>query len=487
MPAAESPNGEARRHSPGASLAEWMDLQRQLSAAAMLQSISAVHLVRERPAFGQTIRPAKGSVLASPTIASYDPDPDYFFHWLRDSAIVIDAVRTLIEDGADGSGAVDRVRDFVRFSLALSDLDGRALLGRGAVGAAVNPDFQQYVRSDGELGEAAGENILGETRFNPDGTLDIIKWARPQHDGPALRALAVMRLWRLGVFDDAEIHDAARRLLEADLAFTHRHRNDPSFDIWEEQIGHHYYTRLVQLAALCDGADWMDETGDSRRAHAYRAASREIARRLDAHWDAAKGFYVSRIGAAGATPEKELDVAAILAVNHAARKDGAHSALDPKAQATLARLERLFRADYPINQSAPRDRGAAMGRYAGDRYYSGGAYYFATLGAAEFFFRLAAALAGRARTDDAAQDLAALLGAAQPRDRSGVVDALMSRGDSFMATVRGYTPAAGELSEQFDRSTGRQTSSKNLAWSHAALITAVASRRAACRAIDRGG
>ena len=84
----------------GASaLVNWMDRQYRLSAAAMLQSISAVHLVKERPVFGQTIRPAKGSVLASPALASYDPDPDYFFHWLRDSAIVIDAVGTLIADG----------------------------------------------------------------------------------------------------------------------------------------------------------------------------------------------------------------------------------------------------------------------------------------------------------------------------------------------------------------------------------------------------
>ena len=39
-----------------------------------------------------------------------------------------------------------------------------------------------------------------------------------------------------------------------------------------------------------------------------------------------------------------------------------------------------------------------MGRYAGDVYYSGGAYYFSTLGAAEFCFRAAAA----AGADDAA-------------------------------------------------------------------------------------
>ena len=38
-----------------------------------------------------------------------------------------------------------------------------------------------------------GDALLGEPRFNPDGTIDILQWARPQYDGPALRALACLR------------------------------------------------------------------------------------------------------------------------------------------------------------------------------------------------------------------------------------------------------------------------------------------------------
>jgi glucoamylase len=471
-----------------ASLAEWMDRQYRLSAAAMLQSISAVDLVKQRAGFGQTIRPAKGSVLASPIIAAYDPDPDYFFHWLRDSAVVIDAVRTLIEDGAADPGLHECVKDFIRFSLALGDLDGGALVASGAAGRAPDPKFQQYMRPTLELSQAFGDRIPGETRFNPDGTLDVTKWARPQHDGPALRALAMLRFWPMPVLDDGDTRSAARRLIEADLAFTHQHWREPSFDIWEEESGHHYYTRLVQHAALADGARWLEEIGEPQRAGAYLTASREIADDLDRHWDAAKGFYLSRIGVVAGSREKELDIAVILAVIHARREAGPHSVADPKAQATLARLENLFAEAYPINRSLARDRGAAMGRYAGDVYYSGGAYYFATLAAAEFFFSLAGALARYAQAGSLSpghlSSLEALVGAEQTFDGSGVFDALLERGDSFMATVRAYTPASGELSEQFDHATGQQTSAKNLAWSHAALITAVAARRAACRARD---
>lgn len=94
-----------------------------------------------------------------------------------------------------------------------------------------------------------------------------------------------------------------------------------------------------------------------------------------------------------------------------------------------------------------------MGRYEGDKYFSGGAFYFSTLGAAEFCFRAAACC-----TD------------AQTWRR---------RGDEFLETVRMFTPPSGDLSEQFDQNSGRQTSARHLAWSYAAFISCMAARREA--------
>ena len=89
--------------------------------AGLLRSISSP-VVKTRPGFGQVIKPAKGSVVASPVPASYDPDPDYFFHWFRDSAVVMDAL-ALVRDAVPGARRL--FEDFVDFSLALSRLDGR--------------------------------------------------------------------------------------------------------------------------------------------------------------------------------------------------------------------------------------------------------------------------------------------------------------------------------------------------------------------------
>ena len=461
----------ARAQAASEDLTGWMARQYALSAKALLGAISRTDLVKERRGFGRWVRPAKGSILASPVLAAYDPDPDYFFHWLRDSAVVIDALRQLVESGGvDAQEGLGIFRDFLSFSLALSALDGRDFLEKaGDYRAKVEPHFLQFLRPEAEIREIAGDNVLGEPRFDPDGALDILKWSRPQHDGPALRVLAVLRFCSSAAAGDAEVRALAGQLLRRDLAFTLARWRTPSFDIWEEELGRHYYTRLVQSEALSEGARWLEGIGEAWEANACREAAREIETQLRDFWSDEKGFTRSRLGASG---EKDLDIATLLAVIHAGRLKGAHSVCDPKTLATAARLEDLFGRLYKINEAAPEGRAPAMGRYADDRYYSGGAYYFSTLGAAEFYYRAAAR-----------RDASPLHDA----DHAMSFDALLRRGDMFMATVAAFTPANGDLSEQFDRSTGAQTSAKNLAWSHAAFITAFASRAKALRARHSGG
>ena len=169
----------------------------------------------------------------------------------------------------------------------------------------------------------------------------------------------------------------------------------------------------------------------------------------------------------------------ILGVIHAGRTKGAHSVLDPKSQATLTALEDLFDAEYPVNQERQADQGPAIGRYAKDAYFGGNPWYLATLATAEFYFKLAIALRSGARMPETTEN-------ASFRQRlSGKTPAkaALERGDTFMRTVQAYTPPSGDLSEQFDRATGAQTSAKHLAWSYAAFITAAASRRQAAQAI----
>ena len=439
----------------GGELDPWIEREYRHAAAAMLPSFSPVEIVKDRPGFGQTVRPVKGSIVASPVLAAYDPDPDYFFHWFRDSAVVIDALRLLRADGViTEKDALEHFRDFVAFSLSLLDLDGRALVAVPAWRTGVQADFLKFVRSDADLGSVQGELVSAEARVNPDGSLDISNWARPQHDGPPLRLLAVLRWVRQFSFDVA-LAAEVEQLLRADIAFTRGRWHIPSFDIWEEEKGHHYYTLRVAAEALEEGARWLESKGDREQARLCRADAATILARLDEYWLPDAGYYRSRVLDGGASSKKELDIAVIFAAIHGAGDQAKHSVHDPRMHSTLSRLETLFGAEYEINHNRPAGRGTAMGRYEGDVYYSGGAYYFSTLAAAEFCFRAAT---GKQLNPDEAR-------------------AFLARGDGFLEMVRTYTPPSGDLSEQFDQKTGSQTSAKHLAWSYAAFISTVITRR----------
>ncbi len=98
-------------------------------------------------------------------------------------------MRLLYEAGHLGAEALTHFADFVRFSLSLKALDGRTLVELPQWRSKVMPDFVQYLRGD-DLLMVSGDAVYADTRVNPDGTLDISRWTRPQHDGAPLRALS---------------------------------------------------------------------------------------------------------------------------------------------------------------------------------------------------------------------------------------------------------------------------------------------------------
>jgi glucoamylase len=432
------------------ALDRWIERQYRHSAAALMRSVSPLGIVKSRPGFAQTIRPLKGSIVASPVLGAYDPEPDYFFHWFRDAAVVVDALRVLFADGGDAQ-YLAHFADFVSFSRSLQNLDGRRLAElpwRDAVAA----DFKQFLRSEADLSSARGEALSGETRVNADGTLDISRWPRPQNDGPAMRAIALMR-WQSAAHFGDELAAAAEALLRADLRYTQSHWREACFDIWEEEKGFHYYTLRACASALESGAAWLEHRQENAEAAVYRNDAGAILTLLDEYWREDMRCLKSRVLEANAATAKELDIAVIFAAIHAAENAPTHSVRDPRMHATLERLEALFDADYAINHGRGDGRGPAMGRYAGDVYFSGGAYYFSTLAASEFCFRAAA--------------------------HSSAPMTLIERGNAYLQTVRAYTPADGDLSEQFDQRTGVQTSARQLAWSYAAFITCAQARKLA--------
>ena len=234
------------------------------------------------------------------------------------------------------------------------------------------------------------------------------------------------------------------RLLHLDLDFTLRHAGARCIGPWEEpgQNAQHYYVVLAQLGALVHGRAFAADAG------AWDKAEKKLRAGLDRHWSEQHQVYAAMWPAKGKHADELIDAAQLLAVLDADLPEGPHSALDPRVHKTQSAIEEFFAREFPINRgrAAP-----ALGRYKGDRYFGGGAWYVTTLAAASLYYR-------RARRAGA--------------ERA----ALLERGDALMATVRDLTPADGALSEQVDRATGQQTSARHLTWSYAAFISAARER-----------
>jgi glucoamylase len=423
-------------------LDSWLNHQAQASRAGLAACISATGLTMHRPGFGQRVTPVRGSVVASPVRALAEGEPDYFFHWLRDSALAMDAVLGLAQSGDASADWAGMLRDFVRFSAGLARLDGAALVRDPAYRAHVAPDFAQFLRTEDELAALDAKDVAGEVRVNPDGTLDFIRWSRPQHDGPALRALFCLRYLQSGLAVEAE---AVAALIRQDLDYSLRHIGRPGYDIWEEVPGLHFYPSLAQHAALLAGGAWAA----GEEADRYATGAAQLAERLD-RFAATDGTY------AWSDPPgaKRLDMQVILAILHGGPAIGRFSPADPLAQATLAALEAQAEEDYPINQGRATGLGPALGRYRGDKYITAGPWYLCCFAAAEFRYRLAMLEPGRAT-------------------------GLIRQGDASLAMARSTIPDTLALTEQFDPVTGKQTGARDLGWSHAAFLTALAARQKA--------
>lgn len=443
------------------ALSDWLDSQEQRSWQHMLENISP-----STPKHAGDPPPLAGIVVA----AQQAKDPDYYFHWVRDSAEVM---RTVAGAFALGRSYTDR-QSFER-------------------------QFRDFLTLSRRLQGTPSTYGLGEPRYTVTGEIDPLPWSRPQFDGPALRARAVLAYLRAAEAThraDPALQELATDVLRKDLDFVATIWKERGFDAWEEYKADSYHTRLVQLAALEQGAQWLQDHGGSmERVERYRSVARELERLLDDHWDPARGFLRAQLAIVatdGFTAKKtDLDSEVIVAVVDADRTATEHSVLDDRVQATVAVLEDLFKAGYPIN--ARSDVGLAYGRYAGDVYYGGNPWYFITAYYASFYYRLAARLRHGAELAVTPRNLPFLRSclpvAARDRLRAGTplapgsdlhdaaIAAFAARGDGILSRLRLHTPADGQLYEQIDKRTGKPASSRGIAWSHAAFLNAVYERQ----------
>lgn len=426
----------------------WIERRLAGSIRALRGAVSATEMSRTRQAFGWCVRPAPGSVLASVRTASWDPEPDYFHHWIRDAAIAIGVLPEIVAavEPDQRNWWRGAFAAHVAFSLRIGDPDRRGP-DRNPLTAATRADHLQFLRPDAELAALAGEAWLGEPRFAADGGPDLERWTRPQDDGPALRAAACLRV------TDAlpELRTPqVERLVLRDLDQLRRVAGRPSIGPWEEEPARRTtFTLIAQWDALDRGSSWRATQGDHAGAADLRAAAaRLFALVREAADPEAPAWRESVEAVAG-----HFDAATVLAILHANRESGPFALNAPRTLGTLAALERDFCALYPINRGRTVP---TMGRWRDDAFFGGNPWVPVTLGCAELHYRIATLTRARRAYDKA---------------------------EAWMALIEELAPEGDALPEQFDRATGAPVSCLALTWSAAAFIGAATAREKARQAM----
>ncbi|KAJ9644478.1 Glucoamylase, intracellular sporulation-specific [Coniosporium tulheliwenetii] len=478
-------------------LGVWLDKEKEIAFDRLLANIA--------PGGRNAENAAPGSVIASPS----REHPDYYFQWVRDAAITI---QTLVDTYADDPA---------------SDLSSQLVPILDAY-ASLQYHLQRTPNPSGTFSDLSG---LGEPKFHADGSAFVGNWGRPQRDGPALRALTLMgylraynashpALWASsGGSGDwfRPFYDAAMpptSIIKADLEYVSHYWREPGFDLWEEIRGIHFFTAMVQLRALREGAELAAAFGDHGAEKWYTAQADEVEAMVPQFWDAQKGHLVETLHGS----RSGLDCGLLLGSLHGTSPITNASNLYPphsdEILVSLLTLVRDQRARFPINAvptpeegGADALRGTGLGRYPEDVYdgygttvpNGGNPWFLCTAAAAEVLYRTRrhlvetrslmvseigtpfwrALLAGSSTSAVAAAKL-------EPgktytaSDPTGIYSAAVTRlkevGDSFLAVVRRHSDGAGALSEQFDRLTGFERGAKDLTWSYGALLGAVRAR-----------
>ena len=369
--------------------------------------------------------------------------PDYHYHWVRDAGIVM---LTLIDNYENSSD--EKEKTMLRQTI-FNYLD-----------------FSTHIQNVPKIAD------LGEPKFYLDGRAYDKEWGRPQNDGPALRAISLIA-WSNTLLRENQEYIVRERLynpsfpanspIKKDLEYISHHWKDPSFDLWEEEQGTHFYTLMVIRRALLEGAVLAERMHDTNAAHWYYLQGKQVELELENFWNDEKGYITATINHIGGINYKysNLDTAVILGLLHGGMHDGFLDWDNPHVTATLNRLTNTFASLYPINQlSVP---GVAIGRYPEDRYggdhFNGGnPWPLCTLALAEAWYQTANL---------------------NSRKHQPNTEALLIA-DNFVQRVRFHAYQDGSMDEQIQRDTGYMTSAHDLTWNYAAILSA---KKAAINAI----
>jgi glucoamylase len=410
-----------------------------------------------------------GFVIASPS----KQNPNYYFHWTRDAALVMSTLVTLLENTTwtTQDSAFKELKNYVNFSR------------RNQQTQTLSPGF-------------------GEPKFNTDGSGYTGSWGRPQNDGPALRALTLIRFANLlkttsgfQKYVSTELYDGklpTNSVIKADLEFTAHNWRAANFDLWEEVKGDHFYTRLAQLAAMLEGSQFAKSMNDPGAAAFYSEQASAIEKTLTPFWNSKSNFIRVTLNRVDGVDYKfsDIDIAVILGVLHTQQTQSVYKPESDKVMLTAMAIEEAFKNLYSINNKGA---GVSIGRYPEDRYDGvktgsvGNPWFLTTFAMSEYYSSLAKNWRAQGKiaiNSTNRKFFMNLVPGLLNSNTTGTIAAGEYRFERFVKVAqekaadfltRGLlhsNKSNGSMSEQFSRNNGFMQGAQDLTWSYASYLTA---------------
>ncbi|OCL04422.1 carbohydrate-binding module family 20 protein [Glonium stellatum] len=399
---------------------------------------------------------SSGIVVASPSTS----DPDYFYTWTRDSALVFKAL-------------VDQFIATGNTTLQ-SEIDNYI-------------SAQAYLQTVSNLSGGLTTGGLGEPKFNADMTAFTGSWGRPQRDGPALRATAMIAYsrWLVANGYTSTATNVVWPVINNDLSYVTQYWNQTGYDLWEEVSGSSFFTIAVQHRALVEGNTLAGQLGKTCANCVSQAP--QILCFLQSFWGGS--YIISNINVNNGRTGKDAN--SILGSIHtfdpaAGCDDVTFQPCSPRMLANHKVVTDSFRSIYTINSGIAEGTAVAVGRYPEDSYYNGNPWYLNTLAAAEqlydalYQYNTLGSITITSTSLAFWQDIysSATTGtySSSSSTFTALTNVLKTYADGYVAVVQEYTPSSGALSEQYSKSDGTPLSASDLTWSYASFLTMVAAR-----------
>ncbi|CCH46510.1 Glucoamylase [Wickerhamomyces ciferrii] len=421
-----------------------------------------------------------GLVIASPSHGEDTENPDYFYHWIRDAGLTYDSLYKLYK--------------------ALPNRDSQAARG-------IEDYFIQFIAAtiDEQKDKTAISGLAEPKWYAKNNTGYQLGWGRPQNDGPAVRAYALIEFVKEYINKGGDrnyiIDLAWEEPIKVDLDYLQKNWTEKDFDAWEETRSHHFFNSVVQKKAFVLGAEFASEyLRDVSSYRSYSESAEAVNATLANYLSPERNIILNTYGPALHAKISYKDLSTILGITNGYLGDGIFAATNDWSLRTVYEHATTFLDVFPVSNTTTDEEGRPLapptGRYPEDVYngtgtQEGNPWFLSSNTIAEYFFLIVKDFqdAGVIQVSELSlpfwkyytgvSEVGTISKDSEQFDQ--VIQSLIGWGDAYIRTVKYYAGEDGHLSEQYDKNNGVIRGARDLTWSYASLFIA-----AITRAIARG-